>query len=213
MWNIWICPTSFNVFLIWCICVEVSLFFLAKTVQVASAHLPQQKIWICSACVFTTWTYLCQLVVAEVQVDQRVQLGEARQLVQLVPSQVEGLDVAQTGVSSFQDPQVVIGQIHVDQVVQVLQSSTEASVYSLWQSKQTKQALSCIFFFAVEDKQQCRAHLIWSTKQVSQAQKFNQECLSIICHLSYLAAAAYADYILKNVGCSWDIVLQYNMAL
>lgn len=97
---------------------------------------------------------------AEVQVDQRVQLGEARQLVQLVPSQVEGLDVAQTGVSSFQDPQVVIGQIHVDQVVQVLQSSTEALVYSLWQSKQTKQALSCIFFFAVEDKQQCRAHLI-----------------------------------------------------
>lgn len=98
---------------------------------------------------------------AEVQVDQRVQLGEARQLVQLVPSQVEGLDVAQTGVSSFQDPQVVIGQIHVDQVVQVLQTSTEASVYSLWQSKQTKLVLSCIFFFfAMKDKHQCRAHLI-----------------------------------------------------
>lgn len=58
---------------------------------------------------------------AEVQVDQGVELGEARQLVQLVPRQVEGLDVAQTGVGGFQDPQLVIGQIHVDQVVQVLQ--------------------------------------------------------------------------------------------
>lgn len=97
---------------------------------------------------------------AEVQVDQRVELGEARQLVQLVPSQVEGLDVAQTGVSSFQDPQVVIGQIHVDQVVQVLQSSTEASVHSLWQSKRTKRLFFCFLFFAMKDKQQCHAHLI-----------------------------------------------------
>lgn len=68
---------------------------------------------------------------AEVQVDQGVELGEARQLVELVPCQVEGLDVAQTGVSSFQDPQLVIGQIHMDQVVQVLQSVTRASVNSL----------------------------------------------------------------------------------
>lgn len=59
---------------------------------------------------------------AEVQVYQGVKFSEARQLVELVPCQVEGLDVAQTGVSSFHDPQVVIGQIHVDQVVQVLQS-------------------------------------------------------------------------------------------
>lgn len=65
--------------------------------------------------------YLSQLVVAEVQVDQRVELGEARQLVQLIAGQAQGLDVAQTGVSSFQDPQAVIGQIHVDQIVQVLQ--------------------------------------------------------------------------------------------
>lgn len=66
--------------------------------------------------------YLSQLVVAEVQVDQRVELGEAGQLVQLIAGQAQGLDVAQSGVSSFQDPQVVVGQIHVDQVVQVLRS-------------------------------------------------------------------------------------------
>lgn len=68
------------------------------------------------------WDYLGQLVVAEVQVDQRVELGEAGQLFQLVASQAQGFDVAQTGVSSFQDPQTVIGQIHVDQIVQVLQT-------------------------------------------------------------------------------------------
>lgn len=164
---------------------HVSLFFPLQ--KLCRWHLPiyhnrKSEFW--PACVLTTWTYLCQLVVAEVQVDQRVELGEACQLVQLVPSQVEGLDVAQTGVSSFQDPQVVIGQIHVDQVVEVLQSSTKASVHSLWQSKRTKQALSCIFFFfAMEDKQQCHAHLIWSTKQVSEAQKFNQE---FQCHFSFL---------------------------
>lgn len=74
---------------------------------------------------------------AEVQVDQGVELSEARQLVELVPCQVEGLDVAQTGVSSFQDTQVVIGQIHVDQVVQVLKSSTEASVHNLGQTNRS----------------------------------------------------------------------------
>lgn len=58
---------------------------------------------------------------AEVQVDQRVELGEAGQLVQLVAGQTECFDVAQTGVSSFQDLQAVIGQVHVDQVVKVLQ--------------------------------------------------------------------------------------------
>lgn len=66
-------------------------------------------------------TDLSELVVAEVKVDQRVELGEARQLLQLVAGQAQGLDVAQTGVSSFQDPQAVIGQVHVDQIVQVLQ--------------------------------------------------------------------------------------------
>lgn len=52
--------------------------------------------------------YLSQLVVAEVQVDQRVELAEASQLAQLVSSQAQGFDVAKTGVSSFQDPQTVI---------------------------------------------------------------------------------------------------------
>lgn len=66
--------------------------------------------------------YLGQLVVAEVQVDQRVELGEAGQLLQLVAGQAQGFDVAQTSVSSFQGPQAVIGQIHVDQIVQVLQT-------------------------------------------------------------------------------------------
>lgn len=66
--------------------------------------------------------YLGQLVVAEVQVDQRVQLAEAAQSVQLVSGQAQSLDVAQTGVSRFQDPQAVVGQIHVDQIVQVLQT-------------------------------------------------------------------------------------------
>lgn len=59
---------------------------------------------------------------AEVQVDQRVELGEAGQLVQLIAGQAQGLDIAQSGVSSFQDPQVVVRQIHVDQVVQMLWS-------------------------------------------------------------------------------------------
>lgn len=95
---------------------------------------------------------------AEIQVDQRIELGEARQLVQLVPGQVEGLDVSQTGVSSFQDAQVVIGQIHMDQVVQVLQSSEEASVHSLRQSKH--EVISCIAL-AIEDKQKCHAHIVW----------------------------------------------------
>ena len=66
--------------------------------------------------------YLGQLVVAEVQVDQRVELGEAGQLLQLVAGQAQRFDVTQAGVSSFQDPQAVIGQIHVDQIVQVLQT-------------------------------------------------------------------------------------------
>lgn len=59
---------------------------------------------------------------AEIQVDQRVELGEASELIQLVTRQVQGLDVAQVGVCRFQDLQVVIGQIHVHQIVQVLQS-------------------------------------------------------------------------------------------
>lgn len=59
---------------------------------------------------------------AEVQVDQRVELGEASQMIQVVTSQVQGLDVAQVGVCRFQEPQVVIGQIHVDQTEEVLQS-------------------------------------------------------------------------------------------
>lgn len=58
---------------------------------------------------------------AEVQVDQRVELGEAGQLVQLVAGQTQSFNVAQTSVSSFQDPQAVVGQVHVDQIVQVLQ--------------------------------------------------------------------------------------------
>lgn len=60
----------------------------------------------------------------EVQVDQRVQLGETSELVQLVAGQAQGFDVTQTGVSSFQEPQAVIGQIHVDQIVQVLQAQS-----------------------------------------------------------------------------------------
>lgn len=59
---------------------------------------------------------------AEIQVDQGVKLCEAGKLVQLVTRQVQGLDVAQMGVSRFQEPQVVIRQIHVDQIIQVLQS-------------------------------------------------------------------------------------------
>lgn len=65
--------------------------------------------------------YRSQLVVAEIQVDQRVELGEAGEVIQLVPRQVQGLDVAQVGVCRLQEPQVVIGQIHMDQIVQVLQ--------------------------------------------------------------------------------------------
>lgn len=45
-------------------------------------------------------------------------------MIQLVPRQVQGLDVAQVGVCRLQEPQVVIGQIHMDQIVQVLQSHT-----------------------------------------------------------------------------------------
>lgn len=59
---------------------------------------------------------------AEIQVDQGVKLGEAGKLIQLVARQVQGLDVAQMGVSRFQDPQVVIRQIDMDQIIQVLQS-------------------------------------------------------------------------------------------
>lgn len=59
---------------------------------------------------------------AEIQVDQGVKLGEAGKLIELVARQVQGLDVAQMGVSRFQDPQVVIRQIDVDQIIQVLQS-------------------------------------------------------------------------------------------
>lgn len=84
-------------------------------------------------------TDLSELVVAEVKVDQRVELGEARQLVQLVAGQAQGLDVAQTGVSSFQDPQTVIGQVHVDQIVQVLQpydSYFSTTAGPLWHLKQ-----------------------------------------------------------------------------
>jgi len=72
--------------------------------------------------------YLGQLVVAEVQVDQRVELGEAGQLLQLVAGQIQSLDVAQTGVSGLQDPQAVVGQIHVDQIVQVLQNTAVTPV-------------------------------------------------------------------------------------
>lgn len=68
--------------------------------------------------------YRSQLVVAEIQVDQRVELGEAGEVVQLVPRQVQGLDVAQVGVCRLQEPQLVVGQIHMDQIVQVLQSHT-----------------------------------------------------------------------------------------
>lgn len=84
-------------------------------------------------------TDLSELVVAEVKVDKRVELGEARQLVQLVAGQAQGLDVAQTGVSSFQDPQTVIGQVHVDQIVQVLQpydSYFSTTAGPLWHLKQ-----------------------------------------------------------------------------
>lgn len=66
-------------------------------------------------------SHLSQLVVAEVQVDQGVELGEARQLLQLIAGQVQRLDVAHTRVSGFQDLQAVVGQIHVDQIVHVLQ--------------------------------------------------------------------------------------------
>lgn len=59
---------------------------------------------------------------AEIQVDQRVELGEASEVIQLVTREVQGLDVAQVGVCGFQDSQVVVGQIHMDQTVQVLQS-------------------------------------------------------------------------------------------
>lgn len=58
---------------------------------------------------------------AEVQVDQRVELREARQPFELVAGQAEGFDVAQASVSGLQDPYGVVGQIHVDEVVQVLQ--------------------------------------------------------------------------------------------
>lgn len=59
---------------------------------------------------------------AEIQVDQGVKLGEAGKMIQLVARQVQGLDVAQVGVSGLQDPQVVIRQVDVDQIIQVLQS-------------------------------------------------------------------------------------------
>lgn len=77
-----------------------------------------------------SWGYLGQLVVAQVQVDQRVELGEAGQSLQLVPSQAQGFDVPQASVSSFQEPQAVEGQVHVDQVVQVLQHENNWSFHS-----------------------------------------------------------------------------------
>lgn len=80
--------------------------------------------------------YHGQLVVAEVQVDQRVELGEASQVVQLVPGQVQGLDVAQVGVCRFQEPQQVVGQIHMDQVVQVLQAHQGSKCSMLDQAKE-----------------------------------------------------------------------------
>ena len=74
---------------------------------------------------------------AEVQVDQRVELGEAGEPVQLVSSQAEGFYVAQTGVSSLKDPQAVIGQIHVDQVVQVLQTQNNSFCTVLLRTENT----------------------------------------------------------------------------
>ncbi|TNN60734.1 hypothetical protein EYF80_029078 [Liparis tanakae] len=62
------------------------------------------------------------------RVDQRVELGEAGQLLQLVAGQAQSLDVAQAGVSGLQDPQAVVGQIHVDQIVQVLQHTAVGPV-------------------------------------------------------------------------------------
>lgn len=76
-----------------------------KTVQKVNHLHSYDKVlkYIFSICIDVTLTteqsgrpcggYLSQLVVAEVQVDQRVELTEASKSVQLVASQAQGFDV------------------------------------------------------------------------------------------------------------------------
>ena len=65
---------------------------------------------------------------AEVQVDQGVQLVEARESLQAVAGQVEGPDVPQTGVGRLEHLQSVVGQVQVNQVVQVLETNTQTNL-------------------------------------------------------------------------------------
>ena len=69
---------------------------------------------------------------AEVQVDQGVQLVEARESLQAVAGQVEGSDVPQTGVGRLEHLQSVVGQVQVNQVVQVLETNTQTNLLLVW---------------------------------------------------------------------------------
>lgn len=66
-------------------------------------------------------THLLDSVVAEIQVDQRVELVQAMQTPQEVARQVQGLNVAQFGVNAFQGGELIVGQVQVHKVIQVLQ--------------------------------------------------------------------------------------------
>lgn len=65
--------------------------------------------------------HLFNSVVAEIQVDQRVELVQAMQTPQEVARQVQGLNVAQFGVNAFQGGELIVGQVQVHKVIQVLQ--------------------------------------------------------------------------------------------
>ena len=69
---------------------------------------------------------------AEVQVDQGVQLVEARESLQAVAGQVEGSDVPQTGVGRLEHLQSVVGQVQVNQVVEVLETNTQTNLLLVW---------------------------------------------------------------------------------
>lgn len=70
-------------------------------------------------------THLFDSVVAEIQVDQGVELVQATQTLQEVARQVQGLDVPQFGVNPVQRGEFVVGQVQVHEVVQVLRQHQE----------------------------------------------------------------------------------------
>lgn len=79
------------------------------------------------------------MIVAQVQVDQRVELGEATERLQLVPRQAQRLDVPQPRVSRLQAAQAVVAQVHMHQAVEVLQETTKQAA-----QRQTGPAVSMV---------------------------------------------------------------------